>query len=201
MKRRYTPLFAGAVLLFAGCSGIQGKLLVMEGNFYSSRSRYTEAISAYMESLSHPESAAYGEYGLGTVYLNMDENEAALGRFASAREALSAAGDGSHRELQYRIQYNTGIIRFQTGDYAGAADEFRKALEIDSGKVEAKRNLELSLLSASREKAAASSSSQVDVRRDEGRNNAIFDYIRQKEQDQWKSREWSEDTSDSSLDY
>ncbi|MDL2229032.1 tetratricopeptide repeat protein, partial [Treponema sp. OttesenSCG-928-L16] len=83
-KFRRTAGFHGSVLLFlaalSSCSQISGKLLVMEGNFNCSQERYTEAISSYMEALSFPESNAYAQYGLGTVYLSLGETDAALQR-------------------------------------------------------------------------------------------------------------------------
>jgi Ca-activated chloride channel family protein len=176
--------------VLASCSRLSGKLLVMEGNFFSSRGMYTEAISSYSRALRYGEAAPYGEYGLGAVYLFLDEGKAAQQRFAAAEKALRLLPREYHLELSYRIRYNDGIIRFEEGDYRGAAGQFRKALEIDGSRIEAKRNLELSLLSLSRMNAPVSAPSAP---AGGGGAEALFDYIRQKEQAQWKSREWNED--------
>jgi Ca-activated chloride channel family protein len=161
---------------------------------------YTEAITAYRSSLAFPAAAPYGEYGLGVIYLSLDEGEAALERFAAAEKALAASGGEEHRELRYRIHYNRGVIRFRNGDYAAAAGEFRRALETDGSHVEAKRNLELSLLSAGRRESAVPV--PFDGRGDAGEGaKVLFDYLRQKEQDRWRSREWAEDAPLSGPDY
>jgi Ca-activated chloride channel family protein len=171
----------------------------MEGNFFSARRSYAEAIAAFTRALEYAEARPYAEYGLGAVYLAMDEGAAALGRFEAAEEALAALGRTQHRELSYRIHYNTGVIRFRRGDYTAAAADFRQALEADSGRVEAKRNLELSLLSASQPESAAAA--PAEMAGTNARAEAVFEYLRQKEQDQWKSREWTEAGSAAGPDY
>jgi Ca-activated chloride channel family protein len=147
------------------------------------------------------ETAPYAQYGLGYIYLVLGENRAALGRFAAAEEALARfPREGEHQELVYRIHYNTGVIRFQEEDYTGAAAEFRKALETDGSRIEAKRNLELSLLSLG-PRGNAAEALRIRHEAGEGETGALFDYIRRKEQDRWKSREWAGDTPVSGPDY
>jgi Ca-activated chloride channel family protein len=207
-NRPWRLLFPAAVLsLLCSCSGLSGagfagitaKLLIMEGNFFNSRRFYAEAIAAFTRALEYEEVRAYAEYGLGAVYLAMDEGAAALGRFDAAGEALAGLPREQHRELSYRIRYNAGIIRFQRGEYLAAAGEFRRALEADPGRIEAKRNLELSLLSASPPGNAAAAPGEAAGTG--GRAEALFDYIRRKEQNQWKSREWTEDGAAAGPDY
>jgi Ca-activated chloride channel family protein len=171
----------------------------MEGNFFNSQGMYTEAISSYLKALQYPETVPYGEYGIGSVYLALDERNAALQRFAAAERALGALPLEEHRELAYRIQYNHGVIFFEGENFTGAVEKFRNALEIDSGRIEAKRNLELSLLSLS--KTASSASAPADLSRERSGTEALFEYIRQKEQNQWKSREWIENTPAAGPDY
>jgi Ca-activated chloride channel family protein len=161
---------------------------------------YTEAIAAYRSSLAFPAAAPYGEYGLGVMYLAMDEEAAALERFASAEKALAFLGGEEHRELRYRIHYNRGVIRFRNGDYAGAAGEFRRALEAEGSHIEAKRNLELSLLSADRRGDAAPAPLSGGSKAGQG-EEVLFEYLRQKEQNRWRSREWVEDAPLPGPDY
>jgi Ca-activated chloride channel family protein len=174
----------------------------MRGNFFNSQGMYTEAISSYLEALRYPETAPYAEYGLGSVYLSMSEDNAALQRFSAAETALRTFPREDHRELIYRIHYNAGVVRFQGGDFTGAAAQFRGALEADSARIEAKRNLELSLLFLIRQNAAAAASAPpAGIEESRSGPEALFDYLRRKEQDQWKSREWIEDTVPSGPDY
>jgi Ca-activated chloride channel family protein len=205
-KLRAAGLFLpiAALLLLGSCSrGSQaaGKLMLLRGNFYKAQGMYTEAILSYLEALEYEDAAPYAEYGLGSVCLSLDEQAAALRHFAAAEERLTDMLREDHRELIYRINYNRGVVRFHAGDFAAAADQFRAALETDSGRIEAKRNLELSLLSMTSQSPGASSSLSLSPEEEEGGSKAFFEYIRRKEQDQWKSREWSGEADFTGPDY
>jgi Ca-activated chloride channel family protein len=162
---------------------------------------HTEAILAYLEALEYDETAAYAEYGMGSVFLAMDEEAAALQRFAAAEERLAGMPRGDHRELIYRINYNRGVVRFHAGDFAAAADQFRAALETDAGRIEAKRNLELSLLSLAGQSSGPTPAANLSFQKEDGASRTLFEYIRRKEQDQWKSLEWEGDTGFTGPDY
>jgi Ca-activated chloride channel family protein len=162
---------------------------------------YTEAMLAYLEALEYEDAAPYAEYGLGSVCLALDEQAAALRHFAAAEEKLTDMLRENHRELIYRINYNRGVVCFHAGDFAAAADQFRVALETDSGRIEAKRNLELSLLSMASQSPGAASSLSLSNDEEDGGSKALFEYIRRKEQDQWKSREWSGEADFTGPDY
>jgi Ca-activated chloride channel family protein len=190
----FSALVAALLLLNSSCSResqVAGKLMLLRGNFLSARGMHTGAILAYLEALEYDETAPYAEYGLGSVCLALDEEAAALQRFAAAEERLAGMPREDHRELVYRINYNRGVVRFHAGDFAAAADQFRAALETDGSRIEAKRNLELSLLSMAGQSSGAASAPGVNLQEEQRESRALFDYIRQKEQDQWKSREWS----------
>jgi Ca-activated chloride channel family protein len=190
------------MVLCCSCSGISGKLLIMEGNFYNARGMYTEAIASYLKAQQDTEARPYAEFCLGAVYFSLDEGAAALERFAAAERALQDMPRKKYPELLYRIHYNTGVVRFKEGDYTRALQAFRLALEIDGSRIEAKRNLELSLLSLSqRENTTEIFSKTVSLEDREDQTAALFDYLRQKEQNQWKSREWIEDSPGSGPDY
>jgi Ca-activated chloride channel family protein len=171
----------------------------MEANFHNSRGMYTEAISAYMKAHEYPETAPYAEYGLGTVYFTLGEEKAARERFAEAGKMVETLGPAAGRELQYRIHYNTGIVLFSEENFSGAVDSFREALKIDGGKKEAKRNLELSIRSLERERA--SGGGQGGGENESESRAALFEYIQQKEINQWKNREWPMEEEISGLDY
>jgi Ca-activated chloride channel family protein len=191
------------LFLFSSCARTQGLLLVMEGNFFSTRGLYTEAISSYLRALNYDEAAPYAEYGLGVAYFALEENTAALERFNEAEKKLSELTREDHPELRYRINYNTGIIFFEMGEYDEAAKAFREALKIDGSRIEAKRNLELSLLSLARQIPSQAASSQEESNQ-EGTgeiHSVLFEYLRQKEREQWRSREWIGESDFSGPDY
>jgi len=179
------PLFLG------GCTKIPAMLLVIEGNFYNSRGNYGKAISSYIRALEKPEARPYAEYGLGSVYFTMGEEKASLSRFSEATDLLDTISAG-RQELGYRIHYNTGVVLFSGGDFSGAADSFREALKKDGKKIEAKRNLELSLLSLARQTPSEQNSDSRENESDSSRD-VLYQYIRQKELLQWKNREWPEE--------
>jgi Ca-activated chloride channel family protein len=179
------------------CEGISGKLLIMEGNYHSSGGRYTRAITSYQKALSYEDAAPYAQSGLGAVFYHLDETNAARQRFEDSQALVDALHLTGHTELRYRNSYNSGVSQFAHGDFSGAAESFRQALRIDSSRIDAKRNLELSLLSAAREKTAGAG-----YRQEEIQNRAIlFDYLGRKEQNQWRSREWTTDEQDDGPDY
>jgi Ca-activated chloride channel family protein len=192
-------LAAGFLIFFCSCSPVSGKLLIMEGNFFYSRAMYTAAASSYLRALSHEEAVPYAEYGLGTVYFSQDERKAALERYAASEKSLENAPPGEDRELRFRIPYNLGLVLCAHGEYEAAIQAFRAALEVDGSRIEAKRNLELSLRSRSRKQA------ETGQKREGGppgaADRALFEYLRLKEQNQWKSREWVEAESPPGPDY
>ena len=191
------------VFLLSSCGRAQGKLLVMEGNFYNARGFYTEAITSYMKALNLE--APYAEYGLGSAYFALEEGNAAMERYKAAAASLENFRPEHHTELRYRLYYNTGIIHFEKGNYEEAARAFRDALKVDSSRIDAKRNLELSLLTITRNNApqTASSSGGDEGRQDDsgGSSAIIFEYLREMEQEHWKSRRWTGESNYSGPDY
>ena len=183
--------------LLASCALVRERLALMEGNILASRGDHRESMASYLRAKGHPSIAPYADYGLGCVYLSLGETEGALRRFLSASTAAVAAGPS---ELLFRSRYNMGIARYRSGDFAGAAADFRGALETDGSRKEAKRNLELSLLMLSRRSASATSMAPLGSRDAANEPKVLFDFIREKESDRWKSREWKGDSS-SAADY
>jgi Ca-activated chloride channel family protein len=134
---------------------------------------------------------AYGEFALGTAYLALNEDATALERFDRAKRIIEQNSERD-RELLYRIAYNTGIIYFEAESYEEAAKKFRNALEYDSSRIDAKRNLELSLLSLSRGEAASPDAAGMEYS-EGGEGDTLLEYMRQKERERWKSREEAEE--------
>jgi len=181
-----------ALLSLSSCARVQGKLLIMEGNFFTARGFYTEAISSYLRALTHDDVAPYAEYGLASVYFALGESSIAMERYRAAKLSLEEL-NRDDRELRHRIYYNMGIIYFEKGEYHEAVNAFRNALILDGSRMEAKRNLELSLLVVGRIGTQQDYAAEVtgDGREGAGDTSAIFEYIRQMEREQWRNREWA----------
>jgi Ca-activated chloride channel family protein len=187
------------LMLFSSCAKTQGQLLIMQANFLNTRGYYTEAISSYLKALDYEEAAPYAEYGLASTFFSLDESSAALDRYNEAEKEL-ALREEDHPELRYRILYNKGIIYFEKGQYGEAALAFREALKVDGRRIAAKRHLELSLLTEARRLQAYSREGTDDSKEGYGKP-VLFEYIKAKEQEQWKSREWSGESDPGGLDY
>ena len=180
--------------IFTSCS--RGKLLLIEANYLNSHGRYDEAIVSYLKALNYKDSSPYAEYGLGLTFYSLDEGKAALKRYGNSQQMLEAFSDSEHRELRYRNYYNSGIILFEEGDFNSAADAFKEALRTAPEKIEAKHNLELSLLSIT-----AETDREDRTERRQDTREILFEYIKQQEQQQWKSREWSAEEKQTGPDY
>jgi len=182
------------VFIFTSCS--RGKLLLIEANYLNSHGRYDEAIVPYLKALNYKDSSPYAEYGLGLTFYSLDEGKAALKRYGNSQKMLETFSDSEHRELRYRNYYNSGIVFFEEGDFHSAAAAFKEALRTDPGKIEAKRNLELSLMSITME-----TDRENRTERQQETREILFEYIKQQEQQQWKSREWSAEEKQTGPDY
>ncbi|MCL2230641.1 MAG: VWA domain-containing protein [Treponema sp.] len=193
------PLSATASLLailfvFTSCS--QGKLLLIEANYLNSRGRFDEALVPYLKALEHEDAAPYAEYGIGLAFYLMDQEKAALSRYNDSQKKLENFPDSEHRELRFRNHYNTGIILFEDGKYESAADSFRDALRTDPRRLDAKRNLELALVSISME---AKQENRTETQQEQ--RSILFEYLKDEEQRLWRSREWTAEEEYTGPDY
>jgi Ca-activated chloride channel family protein len=192
-KIKSLALLLPLALFCQSCAPASGRLLMVEGNFYYAQGRYDEAISAYLKAREYPEVLPYAEYGLASVYTILEDIPAALARYEAAAQALEALPQEGRRELSYRIAYNRGLALFSEADYGGAVTAFRKALELEGSRLEAKRNLELAILSLAQKGETKSLG-------EGGPLETLFRYLDLEEQNRWKSREW-EDTPSPGPDY
>ncbi len=200
-------LFAGLCLL-SGCSGNYRSRNIdrtFKGASFYREKEFEKAAGEFLESLEYADSnndqslKDYAFYNISTAYLMSNEKEAAL-------EKLSFISDNAPPDVKYAAFFNAGVITYRMGDKNKAADFFRKALETDSTKIEAKINLELctnlqessspenqgNLISASNEPSSKNDFTNLE--------NTIFELIKENDKNQWKNSETSND-SDLSSDY
>jgi Ca-activated chloride channel family protein len=187
---------AAIMVIFTSCS--EGKLLLVEANYLHSRGRYDEALIPYLKALNFEDSAPYAEYGLGLTFYSLDEGEAALKRYESSKKMLEAFSSGEHSELRYRNNYNSGIVFFEEGEYYAAAEAFKNALRENPRRLDAKRNLELSLMSITKQ---ANEDNNREKSLENETREILFDYIKQEEQQRWQSRECAPDEKPTGPDY
>ena len=192
--RRLSAASIIVLLFFTSCS--EGKLLLLQANYLNVLGRYDEALTSYLKALNYEDSAPYAEYGLGVTFYHLDEEKAALNRYNDSRKLLEKYSNNEHRELRFRNNYNSGVIFFEEGNYHSAADSFKEALRIDPRRLDAKRNLELSLMSISMETNTESKTGN----REESRE-ILFEYLKRDEQQKWKSREWTPEENYTGPDY
>ena len=101
-------------------------------------------------------------------------------------------------QVRYGAYYNAGIIAHKNEDYEHAVEYFKKALEADSTRVDAKINLELSIQSV--EVNVQHSQSQAVPTAEENSINqdmekAVFERIKENDQKQWKNSESNQNQS------
>ena len=195
-RRFRMPFFSIIFITFFFTSCLDGKLILMEANYLNSLGRHSEAEAAYRRALNYDKASAYAEYGLGLTFYSLDDNNTALRRYDNSQKLLENYSNNEHRELRYRNFYNSGIVFFEEEDYHSAAAAFREALRIEPRRIEAKRNLELSLLSITME---TNSPERTDERLEQ--REILFEYIKQEEQQYWRSREWAPEENFIGPDY
>lgn len=192
-------------LLFVSCKGnIRGKATdrILKGAAYYAQSEYEKATAEFLSTLELAESeenteiSDYALYNISTTYMKQNENEAALRKLALIS---SEAPD----QIKYAAFFNAGVIAYRNGQKPKAAEYFRKALETDSSKIEAKINLELSLnqteittpeVEATLKGASDGESDITDLEK------TVFERIKENDKGQWKNSQTSKET-DLSSDY
>jgi len=195
IKKRLS-LVSIIVIVFFLSSCSESRLLLLEANYLISRGKYDEAIVPGQKALNYENAAPYAEYSLGLTFQSLDDGNAALQSYGNSQKKLNSFSANEHSELRYRIYYNSGIIYFDEGNFNSAAEAFREALRIDPKKTDAKRNLEISLMSIQMEAARKNRKETMSETRE-----ILFDYLKQQEQKKWKSREWTQEEKFTGPDY
>ncbi|MCQ2592281.1 MAG: tetratricopeptide repeat protein [Treponema sp.] len=188
------------LLLLSGCSN--NTVDILKGSYSFSRKQYRHAVSYFVDVVDSSRYDAdstvydYALYDLGTAYLMLNEESASMEKFG-------LISDKAPDNVRFGAFYNAGVVAHKKGDYEAALQFFRKALEIDSSKIEAKINFELSLQqveeNVNQAESKAIPASEESVAEPE-LEKSIFERIREKDQQQWKNSE-STQTSDLAEDY
>jgi tetratricopeptide (TPR) repeat protein len=172
-------------LSLTACSPLASGTQVLLGNYAFQRGEYQSAALNYMEVLDDRNFRAFAAYNLGNVYQALGEPESAKQQWETVN-LEEASG-----ELQFRLNFNLGVLLFQQGQYLGAYRAFRQAIKIKPDDLDTKKNLELSLLklqSPSGEGEEITNTQSLGS--DSGETRVLLEYVEHKERELWKgSRE------------
>jgi len=179
--------------LFTGCNS--KSMQVLKGAYAVKQEQYPQAVASFYKALQkekakeNQEEAEYIIYDLGTAYSLLGENTAAMEKFsyieANASPELS-------KNVLYATYYNEGVIAHKEGRYEDALGYFKKALEVDSSRINAKINMELSTRLAEEEvkhnesKSIPASESKTSV---PDMEKSLFERIKENDKKQWKNSE------------
>ncbi len=183
--------------MFTSCgTSVKDSATVLQGTWNWYQQKYNKSIAGFLQTACNAQKnedeilEQYALYDLAVTYLSKSENDAALVRLAQiSKEAPEP--------VLYATFYNMGIIAFRAGDYENAASYFKNALKVDGSKINAKINLELSLINSEKEQKAKSNIVK-EVSKEESKDSmerAIFHRIREIDKKQWKNSENKENQS------
>jgi len=181
-----------SVLLISTLTGCNDSTSeVIKGAFAVSQKQYSKAVTNFYsaneiaEEKGEDKYLSYTLYDLGTAYSLLGENEAAMEKFLLLPEDAPSA-------IKYGAYYNAGIIAHKNEDYELASEYFKKALEADSTRIEAKINLELSIqnieVSVKHAESEAAPAAE-DNQSIQNMEKAVFERIKENNQKQWKNSE------------
>ena len=188
------------LILLSGCSSKTSE--VLKGTYSFKQKQYRHSVSCFLQAAEkaskeqNKEILDYIIYDLGTAYSLLEEKDAAMEKFLMIDE-------DAPKNVRYSTYYNAGVIAHKDGNYDEALDYFRKALEIDSSRIEAKINMELSIQLAeenvqhNESKTIPASESNTTIPEME---KSVFERIKENDKKQWKNSE-SNQTQNLAEDY
>jgi len=182
---------------FTGCdqSSAEEKRTIFNGVNAFHHKKYNQAISYFLQANDKAKKKddvqlmSYSLFNLGTCYIMQNEDEAAVQRFSQVSEDAPA-------NIRYAAYYNSGIVAYRNQNVEMAAQFFRKALEVDSSKIEAKANLELCVNKIEVDaRQYESKISQVNESKSEydDEESSIFEHIKENDKNQWKNSQVEND--------
>ena len=171
-------------LIFTSCSQSAS---ILQGTYAFYKKQYRSAIAYFKSALeksdSQDKNKDYILYNLGTAYSLIGEQEAAL-------EEFSLISDKASDSVKYAAFYNAGIIANQKADYETAQNYFKEALKIDSTKINAKINLELSIQMAEAEvkqKEAEAIPASEEHSQLPDIEKGIYKHVKENDKKQWQN--------------
>lgn len=188
------------ILMLSGCSSETSQIL--KGTYAVKQKQLRHAVSCFFKAgesakaSKNQEAIEYALYDLGTTYAMLGESDAAMEKFL-------LIDDDAPKNVRYAKYYNAGVLAHKEGKYDEALEFFRKSLEIDSSRIEAKINMELSIQLAeesvqhNESKSIPASENKTSI---PDMEKSVFERIKENDKKQWKNSE-SNQTQNLANDY
>jgi len=194
--------------IFFSCSDERVKIL--DGTWAHYNGKYRKAtvdfISVTNETYNNRDETAqnYALFGLASTYISLEEYDAALDKL---NQIILQKQEDEYKDskLASSVFYNEGIIYTRKGDFNMAKELFKKSILASDENLDAKINLELTIQreANNNKKNYASELQSVNEEKSnelDPKTQALFNLIRENEQNQWKKMESKEDEKNV-LDY
>ena len=123
----------------------------------------------------------YEIYALSSTYLMQNED-------ASAMNNLKRIENTKDEKLSSSVFYQLGIIAFKKQEYKEAASYFKKSLEKEPSKIDAKINYEISIKRMDDELLQKAKKAKTNSKEDDDAYNAIVDIFKNEEREEWNEK-------------
>ena len=189
MEKYFLIFITVLVLLVSGCADPGVFYSVWNGNNDFARGDYQSANIAYLRALQGGVYSDYISYNLATVYYALGEAPAAMAEWENSSRSLDD-------DVLFRTVYNRGVLNFELGRYTEAFEDFKNALIINPGDMDAKINLEYSLRRMSANNNPVESSASSATNSDSGETSdeirRVLQFIKRKDSSTWQPVEEQE---------
>lgn len=194
MKLKLYSLFFA--FIFFSCDKNE-KLTMLEGYISWQQKDWNVATSRFLKAKEIAEARGdkgeYAIYALSSTYLMQNET-------SSSMNNLMVLENTKDKELSSSVFYQLGIIAFKRQQYKEATSYFKKSLEKEPTKIDAKINYELSIKKLDDELIQKAKSAKIDAKEDDDEYNAIIDIFKNKEKEEWNEKKET-GTKENTYDY
>lgn len=194
MKLKLYSLFFA--FIFFSCDKNE-KLTMLEGYISWQQKDWNIATSRFLKAKEIAEARGdkgeYAIYALSSTYLMQNET-------SSSMNNLMVLENTKDKELSSSVFYQLGIIAFKRQQYKEATSYFKKSLEKEPTKIDAKINYELSIKKLDDELIQKAKSAKIDAKEDDDEYNAIIDIFKNKEKEEWNEKKET-GTKENTYDY
>lgn len=194
MKLKLYSLFFA--FIFFSCDKNE-KLTMLEGYISWQQKDWNIATSRFLKAKEIAEARGdkgeYAIYALSSTYLMQNET-------SSSMNNLMVLENTRDKELSSSVFYQLGIIAFKRQQYKEATSYFKKSLEKEPTKIDAKINYELSIKKLDDELIQKAKSAKIDAKEDDDEYNAIIDIFKNKEKEEWNEKKET-GTKENTYDY